>query len=347
MPSRNNPTGRDNEITRITIRVFAIDGRILEVIEESFCTDTLRTIPLSSVELKPPISSSRRRSPRCLHGAWEVGPQLGEGTYFRVFRARPSQGGFSGWDFALKTIRPEFKGDRLLSERLIREAEAGAEITSAHVVPVIDARPGSFVVMPRVWGQTLSEILASGRSIPLGTAVWAARQLAQGLSTTHELGWIHGDVKPDNIILSQTGHATLIDLGFAQRVQLNLPCSSRKCDRQGTLRYLPPEMLSRSAPVLPQADTYSLGVILFELITGRQLFNQSTTEEIVRAQLSQRAPNVRCLVAHVPGSLDTLVAKMLAKDPLRRPSPDDALVKALAAVEIELLSPDPKMRDAA
>lgn len=298
---------------------------------------------MSSVEINLSGPSSRRRSPRCLHGAWEVGPQLGEGTYFRVFRARPSEGSFSGWDFALKTIRPEFKRERLLGERLIREAEAGAEITSAHVVPVIDARRGSFVVMPRVWGQTLSEILAAGQPIPLGTAVWTARQLAQGLCTVHESGWIHGDVKPDNIILSQTGHATLIDLGFAQRVQLNVPCSSRKCDRQGTLRYLPPEMLSRTAPVLPQADTYSLGVILFELITGRQLFNQSTTEEIIKAQLSQRAPNVRCLVAHVPGSLDMLVAKMLAKDPLRRPSPDDALVKALAAVEIELLSPAPKM----
>ncbi len=274
---------------------------------------------------------------------WEVGPQLGEGTYFRVFRARPSEGSFSGWDFALKTIRPEFKGDRLLSDRLIREAEAGAEITSPHIVPVIDARRGSFVVMPRVWGETLSAILAAGRPFPMGTAVWIARQLAQGLRTMHDSGWIHGDVKPDNIILSRTGHATLIDLGFAQRVDLNLPCSSRQCDRQGTLRYLPPEMLSRTAPVLPQADTYSLGVILFELLTGRQLFDQPSTEEIVRAQLSQRAPNVRCLVAHVPGSLDTLIAKMLAKDPLRRPSPDETLVKALATVEIELLSPNPKM----
>lgn len=302
---------------------------------------------MSSVEIKPPFASSRRRSPRCLHGAWEVGPQLGEGTYFRVFRARPSEGSFSGWDFALKTIRPEFKGERLLGERLNREAEAGAEITSPHIVPVIDARRGSFVVMTRVWGQTLSEILSTGKPFPLGSAVWTARQLAQGLATVHDSGWIHGDVKPDNIILSQTGHATLIDLGFAQRVNLNLPCSSRKCDRQGTLRYLPPEMLSRTAPVLPQADTYSLGAILFELITGRQLFNQTTTDDIVRAQLSQRAPNVRSLVAHVPGSLDMLVAKMLAKDPLRRPSPDDALVKALAAVEIELLSPAPKMKHVA
>ena len=302
---------------------------------------------MTSVDTPTPHAPLRRRSPRCLHGAWEVGPQLGEGTYYRVFRARPSAGSFGGWDFALKTIRPEFKRERLLAERLVREAEAGAETTSPHVVPVIDARPGAFVVMPRVWGQPLSQILRQGKRLPMSTAVWTARQLAQGLSSMHETGWIHGDVKPDNIVLSRTGHATLIDLGFAQRVDVNLPCSSRKCDRQGTLRYLPPEMLSTTVPVLPQADTYSLGVILYELITGKQLFDQPTTEGIIRAQLSQRAPNVRCLVAHVPGSLDCLIAKMLAKDPLRRPFPDDALVKALAAVEIELLSPPPKMIHAA
>ncbi|MFN3151914.1 serine/threonine-protein kinase [Bremerella sp.] len=302
---------------------------------------------MTTIGKSPSFSTARRRSPRCLYGTWQVGPQLGEGTYFRVFRARPSEGSFSGWDFALKTIRPEFKGDRLLIQRLCREADAGSEITSAHIVPVIDTRPGSFVVMPRVWGQTLSQILSSGKAFPLGSAVWTARQLAQGLTHVHQARWIHGDVKPDNIVLSSTGHATLIDLGFAQRVDLSLPCTSRKCDRQGTLRYLPPEMLTTSVPVLPQADTYSLGVILFELITGRQLYNQDSTDAIVQAQLSQRAPNVRSLVPHVPGSLDKLVSQMLAKDPLRRPSPDAALVKALAAVEIELLSPDPKMKFAA
>jgi len=264
-----------------------------------------------------------------------------------VFRARPSEGTFHGWDFALKTIRPEFKGEPLLIERLAREAEAGAEITSAHIVPVIDGRPGSFVVMPRVWGQTLSKILSAGKSFPLGSAVWTARQLAQGLTQVHQARWIHGDVKPDNVVVSNTGHATLIDLGFAQRVDLSLPCTHRKCDRQGTLRYLPPEMLTTSVPILPQADTYSLGVILFELITGRQLYDQASTDAIVQAQLSQRAPNVRSLVPHVPGSLDQLVSQMLAKDPLRRPWPDAALVRALAAVEIELLSPNPKMRFAA
>ncbi|WP_207399101.1 serine/threonine-protein kinase [Bremerella alba] len=299
---------------------------------------------MTTIGTSPSFSPTRRRSPRCLYGSWQVGPQLGEGTYFRVFRARPSEGVFNGWDFALKTIRPEFKGDRLLIQRMAREADAGSEITSAHIVPVIDSRTGSFVVMPRVWGQTLSHILAAGQAFPLSSAVWTARQLAQGLMHVHEARWIHGDVKPDNIVLSNTGHATLIDLGFAQRVDLSLPCTSRKCDRQGTLRYLPPEMLTTSVPILPQADTYSLGVILFELITGRQLYDQTSTKAIVQAQLSQRAPNVRSLVPHVPGSLDKLVSQMLAKDPLRRPWPDAALVQELAAVEIELLSPDPQMQ---
>ncbi len=269
---------------------------------------------------------------------------MGEGTYFRVFRARPSHGASSGWDFALKTIRPEFKTDALLAERLVREAEAGAEIASPHVVPVIDTRPGSFVVMPRVWGQTLAHLLTTGRPIPAASAIWITRQLAQGLTAVHDAGWIHGDVKPDNIVISTSGHATLIDLGFAQRVQLHLPCCSRQCDRQGTLRYIPPEMLTSAAPILPEADTYSLGVILFEMLAGRQLFDQTTTEEIIDAQLSRRAPRVKSLAPHLPDSLDRLVAKMLAKDPLRRPSPDVELVQALTAVEIELLSPSPVLR---
>ena len=299
---------------------------------------------MTSIGSSPTFSDRRRRSPRCLYGAWEIGPQLGEGTYYRVFRARPSEGSFSGWDFALKTIRPEFKGENLLKDRLALEAEAGSEITCAHIVPVIDSRHGSFVVMPRVWGKTLAQLLAVGEKFPLGSAVWTVRQLAQGLQSVHDAGWIHGDVKPDNVVLSSTGHATLIDLGFAQRVDLSLPCTSRKCDRQGTLRYLPPEMLSTSVPILPQADTYSLGVILFELITGRQLYDQTSTEEIVRAQLARQAPSVRDIGSRVPEALDRLVRRMLAKDPLRRPSPDVDLVNALAAIEVDLLSPAPKMR---
>ena len=302
---------------------------------------------MTSVGIAPQLAPSRRRSPRCLYGSWQVGPQLGEGTYYRVFRARPSQGTFSGWDFALKTIRPEYKLERLLAERLVREAEAGTEIASPHVVPVIDARPGSFVVMPRVWGQTLAELLVTKKKIPAGAAVWIARQLAQGLTSAHDAGWIHGDVKPDNIVISPTGHATLIDLGFAQQIDLSLPCDSRKCDRQGTLRYIPPEMLSTAAPILPQADTYSLGVILFELLTGRQLYNQATTDEIVAAQLARRAPSVHVFVPNLPESLAKLVAQMLAKDPLRRPSPDAKLVEALAAIELELLSPGPALRHVA
>jgi len=286
----------------------------------------------------------RRTAPRCLYGQWEAGPQLGEGTYFRVFRARPSDTIGDDWDFALKTIRPEFKGDPHLVERLTRESEAGSSISSKHIVPVVDSRHGMFIVMPRVPGNTLAEILEQRPQIPLAVSVWIARQLAQGLAAMHDSGWIHGDVKPDNIIVSSTGHATLIDLGFAQRCDLRQPVSSRKYDRQGTLRYIPPEMLSTSALILPQADTYSLGVILHELVSGKQLFDQAESEEIVTAQMAHRPPRLSQVVDHVPHRLDQLVEAMLRKDPLRRPWPDAELVNALVATELELLLPGPKFQ---
>jgi len=272
-----------------------------------------------------------------------VGPTLGEGTYFRVFRSRPSRGLSDGWDFALKTIRPDNKGNRDLATRLERESQAGTEIASTHVVPIIDYRPGAFVVMPRVRGRTLRQIIARSGALAPGVAIWFARQIAEGLKAMHTAGWIHGDVKPENVIVSATGHATLIDLGFVQRAELHLSCGKRRCDRQGTLRYMAPEMLADGVPILPQADLYSLGAILFEMLTGRQLFDQEDTDLVVRRQLACRAPEVKQWVPGLPQRLSQLVAKLLAKDPLRRPWPDSEVLNTLALLEAEQLMPMPCM----
>ena len=174
-----------------------------------------------------------------------------------------------------------------------------------------------FLVMPSLEGTTLRARLSTGELLDVPTALWIVRQVAEALDALEAAGWVHGDVKPENIFVSSEGHATLLDLGFARRSDEAAQTAERGV--MGTAAYLAPERLAAPAEADIRGDIYSLGAVLFESLAGRPAFEGDTLADLLRRQRQSAPPNLLKLVPQLPPDAAWLVRRMLAKDPLRRP----------------------------
>ena len=177
--------------------------------------------------------------------------------------------------------------------------------------------------------------MQGGRSQPsleLPLALWIVRQATEALDALHTAGWMHGDVKPSNLLLSAEGHVTLLDLGFARR-PTEVGSVVQRCV-MGTCHYLAPEMITSALRADIRSDIYSLGAMLFEMLAGRPPFESDDLAELARQHQQSRAPELRRLAPQVPGGVTWLVRQMLAKEPLRRPQSPRELIGRLVALEI-------------
>jgi len=271
-------------------------------------------------------------------GSWELVQCQGIGQWSRVYSARPrgSEAGHPA-DYAVKIATMEAHKRRQAAQLLAREATVSRVVMHPHLVAVLAAELDSdppFLVMPLMRGTTLDVVLHEMGRIVAPHALWMARQLAEALVELHANGWMHADVKPANVHVSPTGHATLIDLGFSLKLDSG-ECSAGSPMR-GSLTYTPPEMISAAVPVDGRCDIYSLGVTLYELLTGSPPFQESDPGRLMLAHLQRGVPNLRHRVPAIPRGIWDLLQDMLAKEPLRRPTADE-LVQRLVALEIATL----------
>jgi len=273
---------------------------------------------------------------------WRLSRVLGEGRWTRVYQARPKSLPAEGpADYALKMLRREFQHQPLALSALKREAVVAREVTHPNLAAVLSAacdRAPYHLVLPYLEGVTLRTLLADRQQrfrLPSAAALWTVRQTAAALQELHAHEWLHGDVKPENILVSPAGHATLCDLGFARRLD-GAECLSRE-SLQGTPAYLAPEAFTSHGRFTAASDVYSLGCVLFESLTGQPPFRAIDAAHLATAHLQQVPPNVRTLVPELPVEFARLVAKMLAKDPLRRPDMAEVLAK-LVELEIDAIT---------
>ncbi|WP_197442502.1 serine/threonine-protein kinase [Lignipirellula cremea] len=258
---------------------------------------------------------------------------LGEGQWTRVFLARP-QGMPAGApsDYAVKLQRPERVDDRQAIALFAHEAKVGRAASHPNLVAILAAqidKPPRYLVMPRLEGATARTLVRRGPlTAPL--ALWIARQTMQALTALHEQQWLHGDVKPENIFVARSGHVTLLDLGFSRKLGVR----NDESLLAGTLRYMAPELFVGLDPIGRASDIYSLGVTLFELLTGAPPFTDKGDQEIALAHLRRPAPSPLKTAPHLGPRICHLLREMLAKEPLRRPSSEE-LVERLLALEIE------------
>jgi serine/threonine protein kinase len=268
----------------------------------------------------------------CL-GRWTIVELLGEGTWSLVYRARPKERSERApSDYAVKVAKPSV--DPALALQLLRrEARVGQSLSHPHLACVLAAhlrRAPHYLLMPFIAGVSLQTVLTVGAPLPLPHALWIARQVAEALQALHEHGWLHGDVKPANILVASDGHATLRDLSLAVRAEE----ANAEEALTGTLVYAAPEVFGTVLQRGPASDVYSLGVTLYQLLTGELPFPAGSAAELAQAHLHEPPPDPRLHNPRVTNRLARLLKKLLAKQPAQRPT-GAALVAWLADLEID------------
>lgn len=289
------------------------------------------------------VSAARRSSAvpcgPVLH-RWRLGRVLAEGRWTRVLEAHCCEGDESlPAGYALKTLREDVPAMGIALAGLRRHSQAGSQLDSPHLAPVLVSHTHAapyYLVMPLLEGMSLRRHLALQKpALGLAESLWIIRQLATGLSHLHAAGWLHGDIKPENVFLSSNRHATLLDFGLA-RLRNGPECISTG-RWTGTLAYAAPETILSDQPLTPAMDIYGLGIVLYELLTGTLPFAQANPEDLAAAHLVAVAPDVISLRPEVSPRLARLVRKMLSKEALRRPTAEE-LIPWLSELEIEHFS---------
>lgn len=269
-------------------------------------------------------------------GPWELVELVGQGSWAEVWQARPTEAPAQvAAAYAVKRLHPEWEQHPQALALFEREAAVGRQVTHPHLIPVLAAsvvQPPYYLVMPWLEGATLAARLAGGWRPDLPEALWLVRQVAEALGALDAAGWMHGDIKPSNIFVSQEGHVTLLDLGFARRPE-EVGSLADRCVL-GTCHYLAPEAITSALRPDIRSDLYSLGIVLFELLAGRRPFTGDSLSEIVAQHKQERPPELRKLAPHLPAAVTCLVHGLLAKQPVRRPQSPRALIAQLADLEI-------------
>lgn len=276
-------------------------------------------------------------------GPYELEESLGSGGMGEVFRARDRR---LGRRVALKQVRPD-TGSAERQARLRREAWAAAQIVHPAVVQVFDVLDDAgdgesgtaWIVMELVDGPTVADRLASG-PLPPRLVVRLGRQVAEGLAAAHRRGVIHRDLKAENVMIADGEHAKILDFGLAKPVGAALGESFPAAHTAdgvllGTIRAMSPEQ-ARGRKVDARSDLFSLGVLLYEMASGRSPFSGDGPGDTLARICSHQPPPLHEIAADVPEALSRLVDRLLEKIPEARPGGASTVARELSAIEREL-----------
>jgi serine/threonine-protein kinase len=266
-------------------------------------------------------------------GRYELEELLGSGGMSSVFKARDT---LLERRVALKILHPHFTDDDQYVERFRREARAVASLSHPNIVTILDRGEDEgrqFIVFELVEGRTLAEVLREEGRLPVRRALEIAIQVARGLAFAHEQGLVHRDVKPQNVILNGDGRAKVTDFGIARSLDVQGVTQSGAV--LGTSNYIAPEQAS-GQPVDRTTDVYSLGVVLFELLTGEVPFPGESFVAVAMQHVNEPPPSVLEVRPDVPVRVARAVDRALEKDPAERFPTMDAFAAELQACVAEL-----------
>jgi eukaryotic-like serine/threonine-protein kinase len=260
-------------------------------------------------------------------GRYRLVRRIGSGGMGEVWEADDT---VLGRRVALKVLVQELADDARATKRFVREARATAKLTHPNVTRVYDfGRDGGlpYLVMELLEGDTLADRLAGG-PLPPAEAARIGAAVADALDAAHSRGIIHRDIKPSNVLLTPAGEVKVMDFGIAAAADETH--STTGSGLYGTAAYISPERAA-GQPATPAADIYSLGAVLYELLTGRPPFIGDSPVLVVRAHLHEPPRPVRELAPWVPPRLADACELALAKGPTQRPSSAAALAIRLRA----------------
>jgi len=310
---------------------------------------------LNPTELMPPPDSSapsgdeERFLPGALvAGRYRIIALIGRGGMGEVYRATDLK---LRQPVALKFLPAALAADRVLLDRFLNEVRIARQVSHPNVCRVYDIgefEGQHYISMEYVDGEDLASLLRRIGRLPADKATDIARRLCAGLAAAHEKGVLHRDLKPANVMLDGRGHVLITDFGLA-----GLAGQFQGADiRSGTPAYMAPEQLG-SREVTARSDIYSLGLVLYEMFTGRRPFEAGTVDELVRLQSSASPVGPTTVVRDLDPAVERVILRCLDPDPARRPASalavaaglpgGDPVAAALAAGE----TPSPEMVAAA
>src|SRR5512142_381293 len=264
-----------------------------------------------------------------LNGRYRLQARIGSGGMSTVYRALDET---LQRQVAIKLMNREVATDSDQLERFRREARAVAQLSHPHVVGVIDAgedegRP--YIVFEYVEGETLKERIRRMGRLPIAEAVAYAVEIARALGAAHARHIVHRDVKPQNVLIDEEGSAKVTDFGIART--LDEECLTADGRVLGTTDYVSPEQ-ALGQPVTGQSDLYSLGVVLYEMLTGEVPFKGESQVAVAMKHVREELPDVQALRPEVSASLAAVVDRATAKDLHERYRSDEELIADLESV---------------
>ncbi|MGI6131334.1 MAG: Stk1 family PASTA domain-containing Ser/Thr kinase [Bacillota bacterium] len=247
-----------------------------------------------------------------LGGRYSILDTIGEGGMATVYRATDA---FLQRTVAIKVLRPQYASDAEFRERFRREAQSAAALSHPNIVNVYDVgREGgsNYIVMECVDGRTLNDIIVSEGRLSADRTADYGTQILDALDHAHANGVIHRDIKPHNILITRDGRVKVTDFGIARAVSASALTETGRVI--GTVNYTSPEQ-ARGAPATAESDIYSLGVVMYEMLTGKLPFAGDTPVAVALKHVQEEPAPISLLNPAVPPEFERVVMRALAKNP--------------------------------
>ena len=261
-------------------------------------------------------------------GPYQVKAEVGRGGMSVVYQAVDSR---TGREVALKVLAPHLAHDEAFRKRFIREGQQAEQLQHPNIVDVFDVGEVGdhlYIAMELVDGSTLSDFLRSQQTrLPVEQSIDIIRQAATGLDHAHEKGFVHRDIKPNNLLVDRNGRVLISDFGVAKQLDTEQTAYTLVGTTVGTPAYMSPEQAIQDKKMDRQSDLYSLGVILYRMVTGKLPFS-GTAPEILHAHLNEKPP-APSSIASVSPEMETIILKAMAKNPTNRFADGRAMAKEL------------------
>ena len=303
---------------------------------KQFCADCGTQLVPSSREIHPEVTETLQTpiqeltTGSAFAGRYQIIEELGKGGMGKVYKVFDQE---VQAKMALKLIKPEVSADKNTIDRFRNELKIARDISHKNICRMYDLGRESgnyFITMEYVSGEDLKSFIRRARQLVVGTAIFIAKQVCDGLAEAHRVGVVHRDLKPGNIMIDKEGNAKIMDFGIARSISVKGITGAGVMI--GTPEYMSPEQVE-GKEVDTRSDIYSLGIILYEMLTGQVPFEGDTPFTIGVKQKSEIPKDPKSLNAQIPQDLSRLILRCLEKDKERRYQNADELKANLEKIE--------------
>lgn len=264
-----------------------------------------------------------------LNDRYRLIEQIGSGGMAVLYKAQDLE---LGRVVAVKILRPSLVSDPEFLARFKREARSAANLSHPNIVTVHDVGQDGpnthYIVMEYVPGQNLKQLIRAQGAFEMDSALAVIIEVCKGVGYAHRAGLVHCDIKPQNILITPDNRIKVADFGIARAFSTTQPEEELEDVVWGSPHYFSPEQATGETPT-PSSDVYSIGIVLYELMTGQLPFNGSDYQELALAHLKEPVPSIRSVDAALPPELDRIIQKVLSKEPSNRYRTADQLGRIL------------------